>query len=183
MRIIGGHKKGIILHAPAGLPVRPTTDRAKESLFNILSNRFEFDELLVLDLFAGTGNMSYEFSSRGALVLSVDQDQGCVRFMKDSARKLNFQSMEVRKADVFSFLKSTSEQFHIIFADPPYALNRLSELPDRIFERNLLKPGGLLIIEHASQMSLSAKPYFTEERKYGQSAFSFFELPESEEKS
>ncbi|OYU95183.1 MAG: 16S rRNA (guanine(966)-N(2))-methyltransferase RsmD [Bacteroidetes bacterium B1(2017)] len=175
MRIIGGHKKGILLHAPAGLPVRPTTDRAKESLFNILQNNFDLEELSVLDLFAGTGNISYEFASRGAIaVLSIDQDNGCVKFMKETARKLDFTAMEVRRQDVFAFLKNCEEQFDIIFGDAPYALSRIAEIPGLVFEKNLLKPGAWLILEHATLMSLSHLPNFFEERKYGQSTFSFF---------
>lgn len=179
MRIIGGNKKGILLHAPAGLPVRPTTDRAKESLFNILHNHFNLDEVSVLDLFAGTGNMSYEFASREASgVLSVDQNQGCVKFMKESATKLGFENMEVRKQDVFVFLKQCEEQFDLIFADPPYALSGIPLLPGMVFSKQLLKPKGWLIIEHASQMKLDHLEGFSEQRVYGQSAFSIFNAPE-----
>jgi 16S rRNA (guanine966-N2)-methyltransferase len=178
VRIIGGNKRGILLHAPAGLPVRPTTDRAKESLFNILHNHFHIDEVSVLDLFAGTGNMSYEFASREATgVLSVDQNQGCVRFMKESSQKLGFENMEVRKQDVFVFLKQCGEQFDIIFADPPYALSGIPLLPDLVFEKQLLKPNGWFIIEHAAQMKLDHIKGFSEQRVYGQSAFSIFKMP------
>lgn len=177
MRIIGGEKKGILLHAPSNLPVRPTTDRAKESLFNILENNFDLSELTVLDLFAGTGNMSYEFASRGAAaVLCVDQHPGCVKYMKEVASKLKFDSMEVRKQDVFTFLKQTTENFDIIFSDAPYALARMVEIPPMVFEKNLLKPNGWLVMEHATQLSLNYLPHFTQERKYGQSTFSFFAL-------
>ncbi len=177
MRIIGGNKRGIILHAPASLPVRPTTDRAKESLFNILENNFNIDDLSILELFAGTGNISYEFASRGALaVLSVDQDASCVKFMKETSSKLDFQSMEVRKQDAFVFLKNCTENFDIIFGDAPYALSRVTEIPAMVFEKKLLKPNGWLILEHASMLRLNHLPHFFEERKYGQSTFSFFKM-------
>ncbi len=175
MRIIAGNKKGIILHAPPSLPVRPTTDRAKESLFNILENNFNISELSVLDLFAGTGNISYEFSSRDAkAVLSIDQHSGCVKFMKETSAKLGFIAMEARKQDVFTFLKQNSEQFDIIFGDAPYALSRIPEIPELVFNKNLLNTGGWLILEHATMMKLSHLPHFFEERNYGQSTFSFF---------
>lgn len=175
MRIIGGNKKGIILHAPSSLPVRPTTDRAKESLFNILENQINLAEISVLELFAGTGNLSYEFASRGAAaVLSIDQDAGCVKFIKESASKLGFTQMEIRKQDAFVALKQLNESFDVIFGDAPYANARIPEIPGLIFSRNLLKPSGILILEHASQMQLKHLPNFVEERKYGQSTFSFF---------
>lgn len=177
MRIIGGNKKGILLHAPSSLPVRPTTDRAKESLFNILENNFNLDELSILELFAGTGNISYEFSSRGALaVLSIDQDASCVRYMKETSTKLGFHSMEVRKQDAFAFLKNCEESFDIIFGDAPYALARVTEIPGIVFEKKLLKHNGWLILEHASMLRLNHLPHFFEERKYGQSTFSFFKF-------
>jgi 16S rRNA (guanine(966)-N(2))-methyltransferase RsmD len=157
------------------LPVRPTTDRAKESLFNILENNFNIDQLSVLDLFAGTGNISYEFASRNAqAVLSVDQDAGCVKFMKEMATKLKFDAMEVRKQDVFAYLKQANESFDIIFGDAPYALSRMVEIPSLVFTQNLLKPGGWLILEHATQLTLNHLPHFSQERKYGQSTFTFF---------
>lgn len=175
MRIISGKNRGIILHAPANLPVRPTTDRAKESLFNILDNNFDVSELSVLDLFAGTGNISYEFCSREAkAVLSIDQHAACVKFMKETAKKLEFIQMEVLKQDVFVYLKQASEQFDIIFGDAPYALARIPEIPSMVFQNNLLNPNGWLVLEHATMMSLSHLPNFFDERKYGQSTFSFF---------
>jgi 16S rRNA (guanine966-N2)-methyltransferase len=175
VRIISGEKKGILLHAPANLPVRPTTDRAKESLFNILENNFHLENLSVLDLFAGTGNISYEFASRGALaILSIDQDAGCVKYMKSVVQKLDFANMEVRKQDVFAYLKQADESFDIIFGDAPYALAKIPEIPGLVFEKGLLKPGGWLILEHATMMQLNHLPHFFDERKYGQSTFSFF---------
>ncbi len=180
MRIISGSKKGIIIHAPNSLPVRPTTDRSKESLFNILENHFNLDAVSILDLFAGTGNISYEFASRGASgVLSIDADHGCVRFIKQTAQKLNFDTLEAIKQDVFIFLKNTGESFDIIFADAPYALDRIIEIPDLVFKKKILKDHGWLIIEHATSLDLSQQFGFFESRKYGQSSFSFFKWPES----
>ncbi|MDP3928647.1 MAG: RsmD family RNA methyltransferase [Bacteroidota bacterium] len=175
MRIIGGDKGGITIQAPTNLPVRPTTDRAKESLFNILQNQFNFEDLSVLELFAGTGNISYEFASRGAQrVMSVDKDAGCVMFMKQMVKKLAFNTMEVRKQDAFTYLQQCHESFHIIFADAPYALPRISELPSLIFDKGLLLPNGMLILEHGSLLKMEQHPRFKESRAYGQSTFTFF---------
>ncbi len=174
MRIISGTKKGILIHAPANLPVRPTTDRSKESLFNILENNFDLNNLSVLDLFSGTGNISYEFASRGAKrILCIDDDPGCINFIKITSQKLFFTSIKARKQDVFSFLKSCTESFDIVFADAPYALNRVSEIPRFVFEKKILNPKGWLILEHATNLDLSQQFGFFESRKYGQSTFSF----------
>lgn len=125
MRIIGGDKKGLIISPPKGLPVRPTTDRAKESLFNILENRITINNIHVLDLFAGTGNISFEFASRGAQkVESVDADFGCANFIKQKAKELGLTQINAIKKDVFSFLKNQQTPFQLIFADPPYALDK-----------------------------------------------------------
>jgi 16S rRNA (guanine966-N2)-methyltransferase len=175
VRIIGGEKGGISIQAPTNLPVRPTTDRAKESLFNILQNQFNLEELSVLELFAGTGNISYEFASRGAKsIISVDKDAGCVMFMKQMVKKLDFSNMEARKQDTFTFLNQCHESFDIIFGDPPYALPRINELPSLILDKGLLKPNGLLILEHGSLLKMEQHPRFKESRQYGQSTFTFF---------
>lgn len=180
MRIIGGSKSGIIIHAPQNLPVRPTTDRSKESLFNILENRYDWEGLKALDLFTGTGNISYELASRGvAEIFSVDKDFGCVKFVKETASKLGFGAIQVRKQDVFSFLKNDDSVYDLIFADPPYALDKIVDLSVLIFERNLLSKEGLLVIEHGSHLDLSIQKGFFESRKYGQSTFSFFKNPET----
>ncbi len=176
MRIISGKHKGRRIIAPKKLPVRPTTDMAKEGLFNILSNRFSLEHLTVLDLFAGTGNMSFEFASRGALsVTAVDAHPRCVQFIQKMAKELEM-GINVIRSDVFKFLKGTTGQYDIIFADPPYDmdLSQFMQLPNIIFEHSLLKENGILIIEHASHMDLKSSPYFLEMRKYGSSVFSFF---------
>ncbi|MGN6397174.1 MAG: 16S rRNA (guanine(966)-N(2))-methyltransferase RsmD [Mucilaginibacter sp.] len=175
MRIIGGRLRGLRLNPPKNLPVRPTTDLAKEALFNILQNKIEFEGIRVLDLFSGTGNISMEFASRGAAqVVSVDRSIHCVNYLKDAARQHELNNIKVYKDDVFKYLLLESDKFDLIFADPPYDLNRIPELPKLIFDRKLLLPGGLLIVEHQSMQNLSGHPAFVEQRKYGHSSFSFF---------
>lgn len=175
MRIIGGTLKGLRLNPPKNLPVRPTTDMAKEALFNILLNQVDFDGLRILDLFSGTGNISLEFASRGAeKVVSVDRSIQCVHYLKDTARQHKLEQIQVFKDDVFKYLQLETDQFDLIFADPPYDLNRIPEISKIIFNKNLLAPGGLLIVEHQSLQNLSNNPAFIEQRKYGHSSFSFF---------
>jgi 16S rRNA (guanine(966)-N(2))-methyltransferase RsmD len=175
MRIIGGSLKGLRLNPPKNLPVRPTTDLAKEALFNILLNQIEFDGIKILDLFAGTGNISLEFASRGASeVISVDRSIHCVNYLKDTSRQHKLTQIKTYREDVFKYLNIETEQYDLIFADPPYDLNRIPDLPKVIFERNLLKPDGVLIVEHQSLQNLSNHPAFVEQRKYGHSSFSFF---------
>jgi len=177
MRIIGGVLKGLRLNPPKNLPVRPTTDLAKEALFNILLNKIEFEGIKVLDLFSGTGNISLEFASRGAAqVTAIDRSIHCVNYLKDTARQHKLEQIKAYKADVFKYLQMETEQYDLIFADPPYDLNQIPELPKIIFNQNLLLPGGLLIVEHQSMQNLSNHPAFVEQRKYGYVSFSFFEV-------
>ncbi|MBK9284152.1 MAG: RsmD family RNA methyltransferase [Sphingobacteriaceae bacterium] len=174
MRIIGGAFHGKILKVPSGLPVRPTTDFAKEALFNILSNKISFDEIKVLDLFCGTGHISYEFASRGVKQITcVDQSIKCCGYVKSISKELNF-NLSVVKADVFSFLSSNSYPYDLIFADPPYDLKDIAQIHASVFNRNLLNPGGYLIIEHGAKTNLETLTYFLEKRKYGNVNFSFF---------
>jgi len=175
MRIIGGKLKGLRLNPPKGLPVRPTTDLAKEALFNILQNQVDFEGIKVLDLFSGTGNLSLEFASREAAeVISVDKSIRCVHFLKDMAKQHGLEQIKTYNADVFKYLDMETEAYDLIFADPPYDLSRIPELPKIVFEKQLLTPGGLLVIEHQSMQNLSHHPAFTGQRKYGHSSFSFF---------
>jgi len=178
MRIIGGRLKGLRLNPPKNLPVRPTTDLAKEALFNILQNQIEFESIIVLDLFSGTGNISLEFASRGATqVTSVDRSIHCVNYLKDAARQHGLDNIKTYKADVFKYLQTEGDKYDLIFADPPYDLDRIPALPKIIFERELLRPDGLLVVEHQSMQNLSNHPAFIEQRKYGHSSFSFFRNP------
>jgi 16S rRNA (guanine(966)-N(2))-methyltransferase RsmD len=175
MRIIGGSLKGLRLNPPKNLPVRPTTDLAKEALFNILQNQIEFDDIQVLDLFSGTGNISFEFASRGAKqVIAVDRSIHCINYIKDTARQHQLSNIKTYKADIFKYLQLETEQYDLIFADPPYDMNQIPEIPKIIFEKNLLSADGLLIVEHQSMQNLSNHPAFVEQRKYGHSSFSFF---------
>ncbi len=175
MRIIGGKLKGLRLNPPNGLPVRPTTDLAKEALFNILQNHIDTEGLKVLDLFSGTGNLSLEFASRGAAeVIAVDKSIRCIHFLNDTARQHGLEQIKTYNADVFKYLDLETAVYDLIFADPPYDLSRIPELPKIIFEKKLLTEGGLLIIEHQSMQNLSHHPAFMEQRKYGHSSFSFF---------
>ena len=175
MRIIGGSLRGLRLNPPKNLPVRPTTDMAKEALFNILQNQITIEGIRVLDLFSGTGNISMEFASRGAAaVTAVDRSIQCVNFLKDVSRQHNLTPITVYKEDVFKYLDFETEQYGLVFADPPYDLNKIPEIPKIIFQKNLLIQGGLLIVEHQSLQNLSNNPSFVEQRAYGHSSFSFF---------
>lgn len=178
MRIVSGIHKGKKIFAPKKLPVRPTTDFAKEALFNILNNHYHFSALTVLDLFSGTGNISYEFASRGAeSIVAVDGHYECVKFINKTAEELEMPISTV-KSDVFKYLSATNVTSNIIFADPPYnfEIDSLQNLVTTTFEKNLLKEGGVLIIEHSKKLDLSSVEHFTEARKYGNSVFSFFYL-------
>lgn len=178
MRIISGEFKGRPIHTPQNLPVRPTTDKAKESLFNILANRIDLDGIKVLDLFAGTGNISYEFASRGALeVTSVDSDFRCAKFIKTTAENLKM-PIKIVRANAFSFLSTIIAKYDLIFADPPYDLARLSEIPDLIINQNILTDDGILIVEHSATNDFSKHPWFVETRVYSKVNFSFFEKPQ-----
>ena len=176
MRIISGKYKGKRIRAPKYLTARPTTDMAKEALFNILHNTFDFEDCSVLDLYTGTGNISYEFASRGAPdIFSVDQDARAVSFVGKTAKTMSF-PIKVMKSDALSYLKKTRDQFDIIFADPPYAMDdqHFAQIAEIVFKRELLKPNGLLIIEHSKHTDLSGLAFLKDSRRYGGSVFSFF---------
>ncbi len=175
MRIIGGNLKGIFIKAPDKLPVRPTTDMAKEALFNILNHAFDFGDCDILDLFSGTGNISIEFASRNAKhITAVDKHPACVQWIKSISQKHQLSQIKPLKADVFKYLQQEKQQYDIIFADPPYDLPNIPAIAQLVIQHNLLKPDGLLIIEHPSMLKLDQKPGFSECRKYGNSSFSFF---------
>jgi 16S rRNA (guanine966-N2)-methyltransferase len=178
IRIISGTHKGRRIQAPKQLPVRPTTDRAKESLFNILNNRFDWSDISVLDLFSGTGNISYEFSSRGSQnVVAVDAHPACTAFINKTANALEL-SIQVVKQDVGFYLDRNRQSFDVIFCDPPYDFTSevLQKLVSQCLTGGHLKPEGILILEHFKQVDLSEMPGFQESRRYGQSVFSFFEI-------
>ena len=175
MRIIGGRLKGLRLNAPSNLPVRPTTDMAKEALFNILNNQYDFEALKVLDLFSGTGNISIEFASRGVQeIVSVDKNAGCYNYLKATAKQHQLNAIKPQKADVFKFLEMETDKYDLIFADPPYDLPQIPLIAEVVFRKDLLTPEGTLIIEHPSTKKLDNHPNFKEQRKYGYSSFSFF---------
>ncbi|MCX6311121.1 MAG: RsmD family RNA methyltransferase [Bacteroidetes bacterium] len=176
MRIISGTRKGRQITAPSSLPVRPTTDFAKEGLFNVLVNRVDFEELKVLDLFAGTGNISYEFASRGCKdITCVDNDSRCLKFIMETSIKLEFPKFKTIRADVFTFLKSAKGNWNLIFVDPPYEdVDKTGTIPALIFEKGILAKGGLLIIEHPERIHFTDRTHLIETRKYGKVNFSFF---------
>jgi 16S rRNA (guanine966-N2)-methyltransferase len=178
MRIIGGKLKGIRMNAPASLPVRPTTDMAKEALFNILYNTYDFDNCEVLDLFSGTGNISIEFASRDIKsVTSVDKHSGCVYWLESVIKKYELNQIHTIKGDVFKFLDQHKKSYQIIFADPPYDLPNIPQIAEKVIKNGLLTDNGVLVIEHPSFLKLSFLEGFTETRRYGNSSFSFFENP------
>ncbi len=177
MRIISGTHKGRRLTAPKSLPVRPTTDFAKEALFNILRVRYYFEEIAALDLFSGTGNISFELASRGVPdIISVDAHQGCIQYIEKVSEEFSF-PIQTIKSDVSKYLENASGKFDVIFADPPYDfdLSELTIIVSKVFEKNLLNEDGLLVIEHSKMINLSDLEHFTEARKYGGNVFSFFQ--------
>ena len=176
MRIIGGNLKGKIILPPAGYKARPTTDFAKEGLFNILDNEYEFDGLQVLDLFGGTGSIAFEFASRGAArVYCVEMARENASFIKTEAARLGLSNVTMVRDNVFDFLPLCHEKFDIVFADPPYALEGLDRLPDAVFSANILHPERYFILEHGGEYSFHGHPRFVKERCYGRVHFSFFE--------
>ncbi len=175
MRIIAGNLRGRRLNPPQNLPVRPTTDMARESLFNILNNYVDYEDCSVMDLFAGTGAVSLEFVSRGAKeVTSVDINAQCTDFIKQSAQQFGIRNLHVVRADVFDMMKRLNRKFDIVFADPPYALEGLATLPDMIFERQALTDDGIFILEHPREFSFEEHPHFWQHRNYGKVNFTFF---------
>ncbi|OYU81785.1 MAG: 16S rRNA (guanine(966)-N(2))-methyltransferase RsmD [Flavobacterium sp. BFFFF1] len=182
MRIISGKYKGRRISAPKNLPVRPTTDMSKEALFNIINNHFNFSGLKVLDLFSGTGNISYEFASRGsAPIVSVDGDFGCVKFIKQTASEFDFDIAAIR-SDVFKFLEKHKGSYDIIFADPPYGMDQASfdKVIKLVFENELLEEDGMMVVEHSKYTPLDHLIHFSYKKSYGGSFFSFFEFESNE---
>ncbi len=175
MRIVSGIYRGRRLQPPVNLPVRPTTDFAKEGLFNVLNNIVDYESLSVLDLFSGTGSISFEFLSRGAReVTSVESNHKCVDFIKKTADSFGIQNLKPVKSNAFVFLKHTFATYDLIFADPPYDLEGLENLPDQVLESGLLANDGLFIMEHSARLKHETHPCFEQKRVYGSVNFSFF---------
>lgn len=178
MRIIGGKFKGRRFHPPADhWPTRPTTDYAKEALFNILNNRLDFEASKVLDLFGGTGSHSYEFISRGCEdVTYVDKFSAAVQFVRKTSQQLNIeQQLKILQMDVFRFIDGCTQQYDYIFAGPPYALPTIDTIPDLIFAKKLLLPEGLFVLEHNPHHDFINHPRLVDVRNYGKTIFSFFQ--------
>ncbi|MCL7754417.1 RsmD family RNA methyltransferase [Polaribacter sp. Z022] len=177
MRIISGKYKSRRLKAPKNLPVRPTTDMAKESLFNILNNTYYFDSISVIDLFAGTGNISYEFASRGTkTIYAIDANFGCIKYINSIAKELEL-PINTYKSDVYKFLEKTSINADVIFADPPYDFEeeQFLKIVDLVFNKKLLTEEGVLIVEHSKHTDLSSHKNHSYDKRYGGNVFSFFE--------
>jgi 16S rRNA (guanine(966)-N(2))-methyltransferase RsmD len=176
VRIITGKYKGRHFDIPRSFKARPTTDFAKENIFNVLIQYVDFDEATALDLFSGTGSITLELLSRGCQqVVSVELDRDHHRFICDCLAKLDGHNACLPlRGDVFRFIKSCKQQFDFIFADPPYALKELSTLPDLIFDKQLLKPDGLFVLEHGKDNDFAQHPHFVEHRQYGSVNFSLF---------
>jgi 16S rRNA (guanine(966)-N(2))-methyltransferase RsmD len=176
LRIISGKYKGRVIRPPKNFKARPTTDFAKENLFNILNNNFDFEELKVLDLFSGTGSISFEFASRECIsVISIESNFRHQAFIKKAIDDIGFSKIRSIKSDAFRYVKSCKEKFDIIFADPPYDLKEIETIPDYIFKHDVLNPDGWLIVEHGDKTNFGRHPGFIELRKYGGVNFSIFE--------
>ncbi len=183
MRIVSGKHKGIRIFAPKNLPVRPTTDMAKEALFSILNNNYYFDEIIALDLFSGIGSICLELASRGVVdITSVDRHKGCTRFITETAEKLDL-NINILTIDVYKFLETTTKQFDVIFADPPYEFSqeKFEKIHQLVFKQQLLTKTGMLIIEHGNKTDLKHLPNFVKSKRYGGNFFSFFEIENNED--
>ena len=175
MRIIGGECKGKHIVPDNRLILRPTTDFAKEGLFNILSNRYELSSFDVLDLFSGTGSISYEFASRGCMnIHAVEIEPRHAAYIRNTAAKYGFNQLRVIRDDIFHFLSICMQKYDIIFADPPYDMPRIEELPGLILGKDIFKPGGLFILEHSKKNDFTKNEHLVDHRYYGNVHFSFF---------
>lgn len=176
MRIVGGEHGGRKFNPPSRMPyTRPTTDIAKEGLFNVLQHSLTIEDLKTLDLFGGTGSISYELASRGATDLTiVEKDIGMYEFIKKTSAQLRIEDLKVVKMDVFKFILQCAEKFDFIFAGPPYALTSIDDLPALIFEKKLLNPGGWFVLEHTPRNDYKTHPHYKTEKNYGTTIFSIF---------
>ena len=181
MRIIAGKYRSRKINPPLNLPVRPTTDIARESLFNILNNLIEFREITALDLFSGTGAVSFELISRGCKeVTAVDQNRNCIVWIRKAVKDFQMENLQISQAECFRFIGQTSRKYNLIFADPPYNLERIEDISKQIFENNLLKEGGWLVLEHPKEVDFASQPFFESHRKYGKVNFSFFHFTDND---
>lgn len=180
MRIISGKHGGRKIHPPTKMPyTRPTTDIAKEGLFNILQNSIDFEGIKTLDLFGGTGAITYELASRGAIEqVIVEKDTAMFEFIKKNLADLQFTHVKTIKSEVFKFLENCTQQFDFIFAGPPYALETIDDLPKIIIEKKLISPNGLFVLEHTPRNRYETYAGFVKQRNYGTTIFSFFEAVE-----
>jgi 16S rRNA (guanine(966)-N(2))-methyltransferase RsmD len=180
MRIVGGDLGGRRFNPPAKIPARPTTEVAKEGLFNMLNNLIDFEGIKTLDLFGGTGSISYELASRGAAELTlVEQDSVTVNFIKKTLQEFGLDDRaQVIKGEVFRFMKQCTEQYNFIFAGPPYALPSIDDLPKYVFEKNLLLPNGIFVLEHTPRNDYQNHPQFFKIKNYGTTIFTFFKQAE-----
>ena len=175
MRIISGKYKGRRINPPANFKARPTTDYARGSLFNILTNRVDFESVCVLDLFSGTGSISFEFASRGAPVVHlVEKDYHNFSFVRRTVNELKLENIKPIHVDVKAYLKICSFKYDIIFADPPYDLPWLTDLPDLVIKAGIVKEDGFFILEHPKNLNFTSHKFFSEHRNYGNVNFSFF---------
>ncbi|HKZ66262.1 MAG TPA: RsmD family RNA methyltransferase [Chitinophagaceae bacterium] len=176
MRIVGGEHGGRKFNPPAKMPyTRPTTDIAKEGLFNVLQHKLAIEELKTLDLFGGTGSISYELASRGAKDLTIVEKDGVMyEFIKKTSAELRIDNLKTVKMDVFKFISQCTDKFDFIFAGPPYALTTIDELPKLIFEKQLLNPDGWFVLEHTPRNNYKSFPFYKTEKNYGTTIFSIF---------
>jgi 16S rRNA (guanine966-N2)-methyltransferase len=180
MRIVGGMFSGRRFSPPTSTPARPTTDIAKEGLFNILENMMDIEDAKTCDLFGGTGSISYELASRGAADLTlIERDLTNINFIKKISTELGIKDkLNIIRGDVFKFMKQNTEQYQFIFAGPPYALQNIDDIPMLVFEKNMLQPGGIFVLEHTPRNDYQQHPHFTRMKNYGTTVFSFFTQPE-----
>ena len=183
MRVISGIYKRRRFDVPRTFKARPTTDFAKENLFNVLNGYIDFEDgVTALDLFAGTGSISIELVSRGCdQVISIEKDPQHYAFISKVMKEVKTDKCFPLRADVFQYMERCHQQFDFIFADPPYALKNLAEIPDKVFEHKLLKEDGLFVLEHGKDLSFENHPYFVEHRHYGSVNFTFFAYPSAED--
>ncbi len=175
MRIVSGEFKGRTIPVRKDFPSRPTTDFAKENIFNVIHNHFDFEEIEVLDLFSGTGSIGFEFASRGASkVTAVELDYRSFDFIRTTAKNLAMENFYCIKADAFRYIEKCTEKFDIVFADPPYDFKMLGQIPEKLLQTKVLKTGGWFILEHGKTNNFSTVEGFLEQRIYGSVHFSIF---------